>query len=60
MGPENNFRMLVPRKDDPQGLRPSESGVFQAAYPPTPAMFPASGITGPSCSGTSGRSCLPL
>ncbi len=41
MGPENNFRMLVPRKDDPQGLRLSESGAFQAAYPPTPSHVPS-------------------
>ncbi len=41
MGPENNFRMLVPRKDDPQSLRLSESGAFQAAYPPTPSHVPS-------------------
>ena len=41
MGPENNFRMLMPRKDDPQGLRLSEGGVFQAAYPPTASHVPS-------------------
>jgi polysaccharide biosynthesis transport protein len=33
--------MLVPRKDDAQGLRPSEGGVFQAAYPPTVPHVPS-------------------
>ena len=33
MGPENNFRMLVPRNDDSQGLRLHEGSVFQTAYP---------------------------
>jgi len=41
MGPENNFRMLVPRKDDPQSLRPNDGGVFRAAYPPTVSHVPS-------------------
>src|SRR5580700_414516 len=41
MGPENNFRMLVPRRDDPQSLRLNDSGAFQAAYPPTPSHVPS-------------------
>ena len=41
MDPENNFRMLVPRKDDPQSLRPNDGGVFRAAYPPTVSHVPS-------------------
>src|SRR5664280_109719 len=41
MGPENNFRMLVPRKDDPQSLHPNDGGVFRAAYPPTVSHVPS-------------------
>ena len=40
MGRENNFGMLVPRKEDPQTLRPSDGRGFQAAYPPTASNVP--------------------
>jgi len=33
MGPDNNFRMLVPRKEPPQSIRPSDPSVFHTAYP---------------------------
>src|ERR1039458_1817930 len=41
MGPENNFGMLVPRKEGPQSLRPSDGGVFQAGYSPTVNHVPS-------------------
>ena len=40
MGRENNFGMLVPRKEDPQTLRPSDGRGFHAAYPPTVSNVP--------------------
>ncbi|MGB8885298.1 MAG: polysaccharide biosynthesis tyrosine autokinase [Candidatus Korobacteraceae bacterium] len=41
MGPDNNFRMLVPRKEDPHTLRPTDGGVFPVAYPATITHVPS-------------------